>query len=49
LKPGMNAWVYIKRSREEVHSAKQQADRQGRPQPGFRSSGRRDERGANLP
>jgi hypothetical protein len=32
LKPGMNAWVYIKRSREQVHSAKQQTDRQGRPQ-----------------
>jgi membrane fusion protein (multidrug efflux system) len=31
LKPGMNAWVYIKRSREEVHSAKREADRQGRP------------------
>jgi membrane fusion protein, multidrug efflux system len=31
LKPGMNAWVYIKRSREQVHSAKQQADHQGRP------------------
>jgi membrane fusion protein, multidrug efflux system len=32
LKPGMNAWVYIRRSREGVHSAKQQADRPGRPQ-----------------
>jgi len=32
LKPGMNAWVYIRRSREEVHSAKQQVNPQGRPQ-----------------
>jgi multidrug resistance efflux pump len=34
LKPGMNAWVYIKRrsALEESHSAKEQAQRQGRPQ-----------------
>jgi hypothetical protein len=34
LKPGMNAWVYIKRHSaiEENNSAKQQVHRPGRPQ-----------------